>query len=31
MDKNGNTIDRTVATTGPNGSTGTHSGSVTFN
>jgi hypothetical protein len=31
IDKNGNTIDRTVATTGPNGQTDTHSGSVTFN
>jgi hypothetical protein len=30
-DKNGNTIDRTVATTAPNGQSGTHSGSVTFN
>jgi hypothetical protein len=30
-DKNGNTIDRMVATTGPNGQTGTHSGSITFN
>ena len=30
-DKNGNTIDRTVATTGPNGQTCSHSGSVTFN
>jgi len=30
-DKNGNTIDRMVATTGPNGKTKTNSGSVTLN
>jgi hypothetical protein len=30
-DKDGNTVDRTVTTTGPNGQTETHSGSVTFN
>jgi hypothetical protein len=31
LDKNGNKIDRAVVTTGPNGQTGTHSGTVTFN